>query len=202
MKRVAGILSVILVLAAFVSPVAAASISGDSSAYVHPYPSGIVQGDLVFGHSEGVTDWVIPGFWTHVGIIGWYDSGIGDWIVIEATTSNGVTFTPLSKFLSRYDTVAIGRVITADATIRYYAAYFAYLQYGKPYNWNYLSKPDIYSDSYYCSQLVWAAYMWASGYSINIDENDGAWSWTYGYAVAPQEVYDDPEVSIIYYHSV
>jgi uncharacterized protein YycO len=132
--------------------------------------------------------------------VAWYNDTIDDWMVIEAKIGKGIIVSPLREFLSRYDVVALQRVETTD-DVRQGAVDFARAQLGKPYNYDYFSKPKVYSEKYYCSQLVWAAYLVASNYRINLDENDGAFSWKYFYSVAPQEVYDDPMTHTIYYHS-
>jgi uncharacterized protein YycO len=172
--------------------VAHAFSGGDS--YYHPYPTNIKPGDIVIGHNKN-TDWLIPGYWTHTGMIAYYDYYLGEWMVVEAEVG-GVQLTPLSVFLSRYDTVAVLRVATSDY-IRYQAVNFALAQLGKPYDFWWVSK-QVYGSSYYCSELVWASYKAVGG--PDIDKNPG-WSWTYAYGVAPQEVYDDSDTYVIYYHS-
>lgn len=103
----------------------------------------------------------------------------------------------LSDFLKRYDTVAVLRVNTNDV-VRQNAVYFAYQQLGKPYDWGGWWTKEVYGDSYYCSELVWAAYKAAGG--PDIDANPG-WSWKYLDGVAPQEIYDDGDTYVIYYDS-
>ena len=146
----------------------------------------------MIGHGSW-TDYIIPGYWTHTGLIAYYDSSLGDWIVVEAS-KDGVVLTPLTEFLSRYDAVAVLRVDTDDAT-RLAAVEFALQQLGKPYDYLWFTK-QVYGDSYYCSELVWASYKAAGG--PDVDENPG-WSWTYAYGVAPQEVYDDDDTYVVYY---
>ncbi|NJE11239.1 YiiX/YebB-like N1pC/P60 family cysteine hydrolase [Thermococcus sp. MAR1] len=192
MKKVATILG-LLFLAAMLNPVAASSSKGEAN-YWHPYPWNLVPGDIVIGHNPS-SDKYIPGYWTHTGIIAYYDSYYGEWVVIEAWES-GIRMVLLSDFLKRYDTVAVLRVATSDY-VRQNAVYFAYQQLGKPYDWGWWTK-QVYGDSYYCSELVWAAYMAAGG--PDIDANPG-WTWTYLNGVAPQEVYDDGDTYVIYYHS-
>ena len=193
MKRVAAIVG-LLVLAAVLNPVAASSSKGDAN-YWHPYPTNVIPGDIVIGHSPN-SDKYIPGYWTHTGIIAYYDSYYGEWVVIEAWES-GIRMVLLSDFMRRYDTVAVLRVATSDY-VRQNAVYFAYDQLGKPYDWGWWTK-QVYGDSYYCSELVWASYIAAGG--PDIDANPG-WSWPYLNGVAPQEVYDDGDTYVVYYHSV
>ncbi len=203
MKKLGAIVLVFLFVAATAAPASAGDLLNyiwDTRTYQHPYPANVQAGDLVYGHSPDLFNAIIPGYWIHVAIIAWYNESINDWMVIEAKIGKGVILTPLREFLSRYDVVAIQRVKTDDAT-RQRAVQFAYAQLGKPYNYDYLGKPKVYSDKYYCSQLVWASYLVASNYRINLDENDGGWSWKYFYSVAPQEVYDDPMTYTIYYNS-
>ncbi len=195
LSRISGLLVLAILVATAVFPaLLVASAFGGGSGYYHPYPYWVKPGDIVIGHSSS-TDPFIPGYWTHTGIIAYYSYYYGDWIVVEAK-AEGVVLTPLSEFLERYDTVAVLRVSTSD-NVRYDAVLFALEQVGKPYDFFWLSK-QVYGDSYYCSELVWAAYKAAGG--PDIDKNPG-WSWTYAYGVAPQEIYDDGDTYVIYYHS-
>ncbi len=195
MGRLVGVLVLLVLIAPLAgSSTLVASAFGSGGDYWHPYPSGVKPGDIVIGHSPS-TDPFIPGYWTHTGMIAYYDSSIGDWIVVEAK-AGGVVLTPLTEFMSRYDTVAILRVATSDA-VRQQAVSFALSKLGYSYDYWWLSK-QVYGDSYYCSELVWAAYKASGG--PDIDDNPG-WSWTYAYGVAPQEVYDDSDTYTIYYHS-
>jgi len=201
--RKAGITVLVLLLLGATVPSASAgdllNYIWDTRTYQHPYPTDVRPGDLVYGHSPDLFNAIIPGYWIHVAMVAWYNDTIDDWMVIEAKIGKGVIISPLSEFLSRYDVVALQRVKTTD-DVRQRAIEFAYQQLGKPYNYNYIGKPKVYDDKYYCSQLVWAAYLVASNYQINLDKNDGAFDWTYFYSVAPQEVYDDPMTYTIYYH--
>jgi len=188
---VIAVITLSILLAIPSGVVAQALTSGGT--YWHPTPTGLKPGDIVIGH--GSLDWLIPGYWTHTGMIVGYSSSIGDWIVVESDKS-GVHLSTLTEFLSRYDTVAILRVQTTDS-IRLAAVNFALDQLGKPYDYWWPSK-QVYGSSYYCSELVWASYKAVGG--PDIDANPG-WSWTYAYGVAPQEVYDDGDTYVIYYHS-
>jgi len=53
---------------------------------------------------------------------------------------------------------------------------------------------DKEESKFYCSQLAWAAYYYTSG--IDIDKNPD-FKMKYACGVAPQEIYDSPEVSVI-----
>ena len=191
----AAALAFALVLAHGAPAAAAFSSSGGGGGYTHPYPVGLVPGDLVIGHSP-VTDPLIPGYWTHVGIVAYYDPGLGDWVVVEAMPGIGVHLVTLTEFLQRYDTVAVLRVNTSQE-VRDAAVAFALQQLGKPYDYAWFTK-EVYGDSYYCSELAWAAYKAAGG--PDIDANPG-WTLKYLDGVAPQEIYDDQDTYVIYYHS-
>lgn len=197
MRRVAGIITAILVLATFLHPVGASGSKGGSE-YYHPYPTGLKVGDIVIGHNP-VSGLIIPGYWTHTGMIAYYDYYANDWVVVEAWDDpSAVRLVYLSDFLKRYDTVAVLRVNTNDY-VRQNAVYFALQQLGKPYDWGWSTK-QVYGDSYYCSELVWASYMAASGGTVDIDAHPGFY-WKYLYGVAPQEIYDDDDTYVIYYDS-
>ncbi|WP_248841822.1 YiiX/YebB-like N1pC/P60 family cysteine hydrolase [Thermococcus thioreducens] len=180
MKTAAPIVA-LLILATMLNPVAASGSLGGSN-YYHPYPTGIVPGDIVIGHNP-LSSIVIPGYWTHTGIIAYYDYYANDWVVVEAWDDpSAVRLVYLSDFLRRYDTVAVLRVATTDY-VRQNAVSFALQQLGKPYDWGWWTK-QVYGDSYYCSELVWASYIAAGG--PDIDANPG-FSWKYLNGVAPQE---------------
>jgi len=191
------LLATALVLAALLAaPAASAASTGKTGgAYTHPQPVGVQVGDIVFGHSPGIVDDLIPGYWTHVGVVAAYDPQEG-WLVVEALPGRGVVLTPLSQFLSRYPTVALAHVDAAPGE-RQAAAQFALQQLGKPYDYNYLTKEAI-GPSYYCSELAWASYKAIGG--PDIDQNPG-WTLKYADAVAPQEIYDDNDTAVYYFHS-
>jgi uncharacterized protein YycO len=65
------------------------------------------------------------------------------------------------------DAIAL-RVADASPKVKAKAVQFALEQQGKPYNWSWLKKLHAYSDKYYCSQLVWAAYYEASDHQIDL----------------------------------
>ena len=194
MRKLVAILAMLLVFSVGMQPVGASG-SGSNS-YYHPYPVGLKPGDIVIGHNP-ISDLFIPGYWTHTGMIAYYDYSANDWVVVEAWDNpSEVRLVYLSDFLQRYDTVAVLRVSTSDA-IRQAAVNFALQQLGKPYDWAWYTK-HVYGDKYYCSELVWAAYKAVGG--PDIDANPG-FTWKYLYGVAPQEVYDDGDTYVIYYDS-
>nr|WP_207725125.1 YiiX/YebB-like N1pC/P60 family cysteine hydrolase [Anaerocolumna cellulosilytica] len=83
--------------------------------------------------------------------------------VVEAL-SKGVTTGPNDWNTTRnscYGVTVIGTTAAQDTA----AANWSYKQIGKPYNFNYLDKNT--RSKFYCSQLVYAAYL--DNYGINLD---------------------------------
>lgn len=96
--------------------------------------------------------------------------------VVESL-SGGVTTGPNDWNKTRnkcYGVTVSGTTATQDSK----AADYCYNQIGKPYNWNYLNVST--RSSFYCSHLVWAAYL--DLYGINLDTS------SYGSAVHPMEL--------------
>jgi uncharacterized protein YycO len=202
MKKAGAIAMAIFVLAGLgLHPVAAWDLIGKiigvdpNQTWEHPYPTGLKVGDIVIGHNP-VSDVIIPGYWTHTGMIAYYDSNKGEWMVVEAYDDpSQVRLVTLSDFLKRYDEVAVLRVRTTD-DIRQKAVNFALAQLGKPYDYLWFMK-EVYGDSYYCSELVWASYKAVGG--PDLDANPG-FNLKYLDGVAPQEIYDDGDTYVIYQH--
>nr|WP_230972178.1 YiiX/YebB-like N1pC/P60 family cysteine hydrolase [Archaeoglobus neptunius] len=170
----------------FLTPVSAFWI-GDSGNNLDL--SKLQPGDLILEYNPKFA-LLIPGHWTHVAIY------IGDGKIVEAT-EDGVVVNPVTNVHKAYE-AAIYRVKTTDS-VRRAAIEFALKQVGKPYDYKwltYVGGKEVYGDSYYCSELAWAAYLAAGG--PDIDANPG-WSWKYGYNVAPQEVADDGDTVLIAY---
>jgi uncharacterized protein YycO len=198
LARLAARPAILALLAAVALLAPAAAAFGGGGSYSHPYPTDVRPGDIVIGHGKK-TDWIIPGYWTHTGMVAYYDPSVGDWIVVESMgwpEGSGVRLVTLSEFLSRYDTVAILRVDTSDS-IREAAVSFALSRLNYPYDYEWWTK-QVYGDSYYCSELVWASYKAVGG--PDIDANPG-FSWRYLWGVAPQEIYDDSDTYVVYYDS-
>ena len=186
MKMKKRILFVLFVFSVLSSQVLALG-SGEEN-YEHPYPQDVMVGDILVGHSPS-SDWLIPGYWTHSSMVAYYDDG--EWMVVEAWFS-GVRVIRLSEYMERYDDVALLRVRTTNS-VRNKAVNFALSQLGKPYDYRLWTK-QAYGRSYYCSELVWAAYLIAG---VDVDRHPG-FSWKYLWGVAPQEIYDDGDTYVIY----
>ena len=138
------------------------------------------------------------GAFGHIGLVELIDQSY--W-VIEAR-SNGVIRYSIADFVNRYATgpnpfVYILRVNASPAVINN-AIYFASAQVGMPYDTDW-SEKELFGPSYYCSELVWAAYEYASGayvdssgrivYGyINLDAGDAP-GYVTGLPVSPNEIF-------------
>ena len=134
-------------------------------------------GDIICVKGDGWLADLIPGRYDHTQIY------IGNGQVIEA---HGVG----DELGVHYGTPQEGGDVfrvTASADVKQKAVDWTISKVGLPYNYWLFSK-RINANSYYCSELNWAAYLEAGG--PDIDQNEG-WSWTYFNAVAPTEVADD-----------
>jgi uncharacterized protein YycO len=103
----------------------------------------------------------IPGHWHHTSIYIGNGSAIGSFY-------GGVITYPI-EYLKYKSQVMILRVNTSDE-IRERAVEFAESKVGYPFNWMMLDKKQ--GNSYYCSELIWAAYYNASNWKINLDSID------------------------------
>ncbi|MEM1957568.1 MAG: YiiX/YebB-like N1pC/P60 family cysteine hydrolase [Archaeoglobaceae archaeon] len=154
---------------------------------------GILRpGDIIL--CRGCAGWLeetfgnIVGYWHHAAMY------IGNGQMIEAW-KDGVRIVPVSM-VNKASEVAVYRVSTTDA-VRYNAINWAKSKVGLPYDYKwltYVGGKEIEGSSYYCSELIWAAYLKAGG--PDIDQNPG-WSWRYGYSVAPQELADDSDTYLV-----
>lgn len=101
--------------------------------------------------------------------------------------SGGVTTGANDWYQTRktcYGATVKGTSITQDEK----AADWCYGKIGKPYNWNYLN--PYTREKFYCSQLVYAAFL--DNYGINLDTSD------FGVAVHPMELVNSTNTSKIY----
>ncbi|MEM0235719.1 MAG: YiiX/YebB-like N1pC/P60 family cysteine hydrolase [Thermofilum sp.] len=156
--------------------------------FVHPYPNvSLRPGDIVIGHYPG-QEYTIVGYWSHAGILYKYDPTIGDWLVVEALFE-GVRINTLSEFMSRYSAVIILRVKGVTDSQALSAANWAYSKLGYTYDYNGYYK-QVYGPSYYCSELVWAAYKATTG----VDIDAYYWLPQNWYGVLPGEIVADSDV--------
>lgn len=106
--------------------------------------------------------------------------------VVESVAS-GVVIGPNNWSTTKdtcYGVTTYGTTASEDVE----ASNYCYYQLGKPYNYNYFNP---YTRSrFYCSQLIYAAYLDLFGIDLNTD--------TFGIAVHPLELVNTPETYIIY----
>jgi hypothetical protein len=127
----------------------------------------LIPGDILLGV---IDDSLVPGKWSHVAIY----AGDGD--IIEAPAEDGCVEERIVDDWSSPDKtwVAYLRVVTADTGERLGAVEFARSQEAKcaPYDVRLYTK-QAYGESWYCSELIWAAYLDGSGGRINLE--DAGW---------------------------
>jgi uncharacterized protein YycO len=137
----------------------------------------------------------VPGdSWTHAAII------VDPTHVIEAL-EGGVTYNSIDKFFYPNKTwVAVYRV-TNDQNVINKALEFVWKQLNKPYDLGAIisqgvgwSNKRLNSDSWYCSELIWASYMQASDGSIDLDTD------RWGNAVHPEELVTNGKVTLVGEH--
>ena len=111
----------------------------------------------------------VPGEWTHIGMY----VGIvnGQHSVVEARNS-GVHIYPLTDWSYSNDTTYVMAMrVNTDLATRIAAVGFAEGKEGQPYDmWSMIfNKKQADGNSWYCSELVWAAYLAASNGQIDLD---------------------------------
>lgn len=144
----------------------------------------LIPGDL----SLGVGSFFVPGYWSHAGMY------IGDGQVVESHKQRprGVDITPLENWFDHYKTWAVLRVVTADEEIRKEAINWATHpdRLDDPYDLMWWQK-DPNGEAWYCSELIWAAYLHASNGQINLEygpDNSG---------ITPDEIFLDDDIQPI-----
>lgn len=147
--------------------------------------SALLPGDILLG---GIPDSLVPGRWSHVAIYA------GEGVIIEAPSEDSrVTRRRVSDWTSpAIRWVKYLRVTTADRATRNRAVRFALEQEraGGPYDIGFHSK-QADGESWYCSELVWAAYVKASGGAINLERTPDR------LGVYPWEIAGDDDVAVI-----
>jgi hypothetical protein len=117
---------------------------------------------------------------------------IGDGEIVEAPGGAVRTY-PISDWYYPSKTwVAVLRVTTADPATRSAAIDFALGQLGDPFD-SFWFWRQANGDSWYCSELVWAAYLNASDGDIDLSR------WPIG-PVSPSDLYADPDTTEVSWH--
>jgi len=132
----------------------------------------VQPGDILLGRCAGSP---VPSLhpednWTHAAIY------VGNGLVVEAANpEENVLKRRLADWqYPRMTWVSYVRINDADENIRRLAVSFALEQVGKPYDLNWLSK-QADGNSWYCSEMVWAAYLYASDGAIDLAGGSGLW---------------------------
>lgn len=129
-------------------------------------------GDILLGRCEGSpVPSLHPGDnWTHAAMY------VGNGQVIEAANpEENVLKRRLDDWqYPRMTWVSYVRIGSADDDVRRRAVSFALDQVGKPYDVNWLSK-QADGNSWYCSEMVWAAYLYASDGAIDLAGGSSLW---------------------------
>jgi uncharacterized protein YycO len=123
----------------------------------------------------------------HAGIV--YDGGISSNKGTVESIDLGVR-TARNDWEGRCTTCFGLDVNVTNASQESAAADWCYSQIGAPFNWNLVDKERY--GAYYCSQLVWRAYMDTTGVNLDVDRIP--------YAVHPTELIDSQYTSTIYRH--
>lgn len=159
----------------------------------------VQPGDIILSRGSGVEDVLVGAryspYWTHAMIY------VGQGMVVEGTV-RGVVFSPLWYILECEEFCVLR--VNAPINVRLAAALFALNQVGKPCNWNCFQK-RIYGDSYYCSEIVWAAYkasITVAGIPCGPDV-DGTpfWSPLTDFGVSPAEIFLAPNTHAVLWYS-
>ena len=160
--------------------------------YAKKYPSinisMLEEGDIIFGRSMNAWDF-IPGYWTHAAMFYGYINKTP--FVIQATHGDGVNLQPLMEFAEERKHIMVGKPGDVNSSVKKSALDWAQSKLGMPFDQFYPDK-QLDGASYYCTELIWAGYM---KQGVDLDMNSG---FTLGWAngVAPQEVFDNPEIEL------
>lgn len=144
---------------------------------------GIVKpGDIILIAGSGRGSY---GVWCHAGIWGTKNGRSGTW---ESLPSGGVQFSQDGQSFQNAVNLAILHVWTDDST-KSRAAAWAANQEGKPYREIRYYYDKFNENTFYCSQLVWAAYRHADSH-IDLDNNGKNWWNFFDYAfVSPDDLW-------------
>ena len=148
-------------------------------------PRPFQRGDLLFGCRTKL----FTGVWTHVGMY------IGNGLVVHSHSRlgpdglSGVDIVTLEWWMETYVTWAAYRVVTASPEVVDRAIEWATAdeRLDDPYDWCWFRK-DANGDAWYCSELVWAAYLHGSDESIDIEDDPDC------FGVLPDEITRDDDI--------
>lgn len=187
-----------LVILLLISPSMSTSafMLSQESSEVCVIPDDLEPGDLLFCEIKTFSyTYTDPG-WDHVALY------IGNNTFIDASRHGGVRRISLDSLERFTKEMMFGTVQTANQTQKEAAVAFVKQQLGKPFDYyefffvpwlNRAKNADINASSWYCSELIWAAYL---NQGIDIDVN----SWNYPPYVPPTEISSDDDVKMFAEH--
>lgn len=151
------------------APVGNMTFESDPRAVGTSIESALIPGDILLGT---IDDSLVPGKWSHVAMY----AGDGD--ILEAPAEDGCVEERIVEDWSFPDKtwVAYLRVVSAETPERLAAVEFARVEARRcaPYDVRFYSK-QAHGDSWYCSELVWAAYLEGSGGRVNLEHSPDFW---------------------------
>lgn len=149
--------------------------------------SELEPGDIIFMRSNLFSGF-IPGYWSHSTIFVGFEDDIP--YVVEAKSWYVVSRIPLSESSKRKLHVMVGKY-KGDVELRKKAAEWAETKVGNPFDYYYPLKQEE-GESYYCSEIIWAAYL---SQGVDLDINPG-FTIKYAWSVAPQEMFDNEDIEL------
>ena len=148
----------------------------------------LIPGDILLGRCRFS---LVPSInplegWTHVALY------IGDGkIMVASNPVAGVVRCGLYQWdFPKMTWVSYLRVVSADEETRKRAVDFAVDKLGQPYDYNWFAQ-QAEGDSWYCSEFVWAAYLHASGGSIDLAHGPDI------FGVSPDDIYRHQDTVVI-----
>ncbi len=151
-------------------------------------PPDVKAGDIVFFEVYNYSHYN-PG-WDHVGLYIGNNEFIHASQYLHCVAKQNISiFEPLDM------EIVYGKVITSNETQRTNAINFAEGQIGKPFYVRDPKDPSFDSEAWYCSELVWAAYL---SQGIDIDKN----GWSFPPFVGTSEMCWDDDVEMYSYHKL
>ncbi|MHA1608072.1 MAG: YiiX/YebB-like N1pC/P60 family cysteine hydrolase [Candidatus Freyarchaeota archaeon] len=155
-------------------------------------------GDIILARDDTVEDLLVSlrysPYWTHAMIY------VGGGMIVEGTV-RGVVCSPV-WYVLECEEFCVLRVNTYPH-VRLAAAWFACTQVGKPCDGNCFLK-QVYGCSYYCSELVWAAYKAAvtvAGIPCGPDiDGNPCWSPMSSWGVSSAEIFLDTDTYIVFWY--
>lgn len=148
----------------------------------------LVPGDILLGRCRMS---FVPSLnphngWTHAALYIGHNT-----LIVASTPRTGVRKESLKSWTyPKMTWVVYLRVSTADEETRMKAVEFAADKKGQPYDLNWLSKQED-GESWYCSELPWAAYLHASGGSIDLTR------WPAWFGVSPDDIFMSEDTVVI-----